>query len=201
MQRSANQRCLYHQRPVAPADAERYAARRIGWKTMKLVLSRKGFDLSAGQVPSLILPDGTLLSLPIPDESRTSKIRYEDIHVNDESLGKFVEDLTSREITRRHFAHLDPDLNASAYPRLPRWRPLFGPGGSAHSHLKSNGIATGDLFLFFGWFRQTEYVGGKYRYVRSAPNLHVIFGWLQIGAIVSVEKDVLLPWAEVWTHL
>jgi hypothetical protein len=143
---------------------------------MKIVLSRKGFNLSAGRVPNPILPDGTLLSIPIPDKSRTSKIRYEDIHVNNESIEKMVEDLTNRDVSRRHFAHLDPDLNISVYPRFSHWCPLFGPGGSAYSHLKVNGVTVGDLFLFFGWFRQTEYVGGKYRYVRSAPNLHVIFG-------------------------
>lgn len=35
---------------------------------MKVVLSRKGMDSRAGGIPSPILPDGTLLSLPIPNE-------------------------------------------------------------------------------------------------------------------------------------
>jgi len=34
---------------------------------MKIILSRKGFDSSYGGCPSPILPDGTLLSLPIPE--------------------------------------------------------------------------------------------------------------------------------------
>ena len=34
---------------------------------MKVVLSRKGFDSASGGCPSPILPDGTLLSLPIPE--------------------------------------------------------------------------------------------------------------------------------------
>jgi len=33
---------------------------------MKIILSRKGFDSSYGGYPSPILPDKTLLSLPIP---------------------------------------------------------------------------------------------------------------------------------------
>jgi len=33
---------------------------------MKIILSRKGFDSEAGGYPSPILPDGTMLSLPIP---------------------------------------------------------------------------------------------------------------------------------------
>ena len=36
---------------------------------MKIMLSRKGFDSTKedGGYPSPILPDGTLLSLPVPD--------------------------------------------------------------------------------------------------------------------------------------
>lgn len=34
---------------------------------MKIILSRKGFDSSVGGVASPLFPDGTLLSLPIPD--------------------------------------------------------------------------------------------------------------------------------------
>jgi hypothetical protein len=33
---------------------------------MKVILSRKGFDSEYGGIASPILPDGTLLSLPIP---------------------------------------------------------------------------------------------------------------------------------------
>ena len=35
---------------------------------MKVILSRKGMDSESGRVASPILPDGTLLSLPIPIE-------------------------------------------------------------------------------------------------------------------------------------
>ncbi|MBO4456467.1 MAG: hypothetical protein J5802_01965 [Butyrivibrio sp.] len=37
---------------------------------MKIILSRKGFDSTNGGCASPIMPDGTLLSMPIPsDES------------------------------------------------------------------------------------------------------------------------------------
>ncbi|KKM76059.1 hypothetical protein LCGC14_1383930, partial [marine sediment metagenome] len=36
---------------------------------MKLILSRKGFDSTYGSYPSLILPDSTLLSFPIPNRN------------------------------------------------------------------------------------------------------------------------------------
>ena len=40
---------------------------------MKVILSRKGFDSSYGGTASPILPDGTLLSLPIPSKAETVK--------------------------------------------------------------------------------------------------------------------------------
>ena len=75
------------------------------------------------------------------------------------------------------------------------WHPIFGQVGAAQSHRAHSGVAVGDLFLFFGWFRQTEIVGGRYRFVRQSPDLHVIFGWLQIGEIVSARRDSAPEWA------
>lgn len=45
-------------------------------------------------------------------------------------------------------------------------------------YLENQGVTVGDLFLFFGWFRQAEIVNERYRFVRKAPDLHVIYGWL-----------------------
>jgi len=164
---------------------------------MKIIISRKGFDSSYGGAASPILPDGTLLSLPIPLESHIS---YGELHVNGHSLGRIVEDLTRGQITGRHGAHLDPDLTACAYPRRPGWRSLFGQVGAAQSHLARSGVDIGDLFLFFGWFRQTEVVSGRYRFVKDAPDLHVVFGWLQIGSILSVHRDSAPEWAIYHPH-
>ena len=46
---------------------------------MKVILSRKGFDSANGGIPSPILPDGTLLSLPIPSEL-DREIKFSDIY-------------------------------------------------------------------------------------------------------------------------
>jgi hypothetical protein len=43
---------------------------------MKIILSRKGFDTTYGQRPSPILPDNSLISLPIPNMRFTSGILY-----------------------------------------------------------------------------------------------------------------------------
>lgn len=91
---------------------------------MKLILSRKGFDSSAGGVASPVLPDGAMISLPIP--AKSSQIRYEDINLRGHHLGSLVSRLTRGKLKPHFSAHHDPDLEASAYPRPREWRPLFG---------------------------------------------------------------------------
>lgn len=165
---------------------------------MKIVFSRKGFDSSAGGVASPILPDGTLLSLPIPDPGST--ITYDELTRAEYPLGQVVDDLTRSNITARDKAHLDPDLEFGTYPRRPGWRPLYGQDGAAQGHLIRSGLKTGDLFLFFGWFRQTKFENGHLRFKRGAPDLHVLFGWLQVGSIYTDDRlgSQLPLWA--WYH-
>lgn len=164
-----------------------------------MIFSRKGFDSSCGGVASPILPDGTLLSLPIP---RQSSISYSELNFNGELLGPIVQDLTEGKITGERSVHLDPDLRASLYQRRPGWRPLFGQRGASQRHLSRWGISQGDLFLFFGWFREVKLVGGTYRFVKGAPDLHVLFGWLQVGQIIHVgDHDHHVPrWAAYHPH-
>ena len=82
---------------------------------MRLVISRKGFDSTAGGCASPILPDGTMVSLPIPDEE--SGVRYGDIAVHGHDVGALVADLSGGRYGRRARAHLDPDLVPDAMPR------------------------------------------------------------------------------------
>jgi hypothetical protein len=148
---------------------------------MRLVLSRKGFDSSAGGRPSPILPDGTLVPLPMPLEAARS-VAYGNLRAGDTRLGQLVQDLTGGKFTSRDLAHVDPDLcEATLRGRRAGWRPLFGQGNAAQRHLAAQGVGPGDLFLFFGWFRQAERHDDRYRFVRGAPDLHVVFGWLQVA--------------------
>jgi hypothetical protein len=88
--------------------------------------------------------------------------------------------------------HLDPDLRPG---RAPGWVPAFGQAGAAQTHLANQGVGVGDLFLFFGRFRQTEQAtDGRLRYVRGAPVQHIIFGYLQVGDIVQGEQVRDYPW-------
>lgn len=156
---------------------------------MKIILSRKGFDSSYGKIPSPILPDGTLLSLPIP--SKGDPDTYSDISFNGQTYYDIITQLNPRtKIKPDHFLHLDPDIRAEVKPRENNWTPAFGQGMAALGHLKNQGVGMGDIFLFFGWFRQTELKNGKLSYVKDAPDLQVIYGYFQIGGIITCERDV-----------
>ena len=169
---------------------------------MKLILSRKGFDSSAGKVPSPILPDGTLLSLPIPDKH--SPISYEEIKgLDDKSIGCLVNQLTKGKIPPGYRAHLDPDLRKGSLSRRKGWMPVFGQGGAAQSHLRNRGVGPGDIFLFFGRFRRVEQSGEVYQYQRGTRPIHLIFGWMQVGKVVKVDQSTAaeMPWLQYHPHL
>lgn len=169
---------------------------------MKIILSRKGFDSRIGGVASPIFPSGELHTLPIPESipGPHSK-RYKEIQAGGLSLGSIVYDLTAGRIQPERFAHLDPDLNPLSIPRPAHWRPVFGQIGAAEKHLQNQGVKEGDVFVFYGWFRKVERVSGTYRYVKHAPDLHVIFGWLQVGQRLSVDALSEIPaWAQDHPH-
>lgn len=153
---------------------------------MKVIFSRKGFDGQYGRVPSPILPDGRLLSLPIP--SKQDACCYSDIQYEGIAVGDLVESLTSGSVIGTSQCHLDPDLVRSSRKRLSGWRPCFGQIDVAQAHLTRQSVAIGDLFLFFGWFRRVERVAETWRYVRNAPDLHVFFGWLHIGEVIRLGR-------------
>ncbi|TFH88583.1 hypothetical protein EQG41_01745 [Billgrantia azerbaijanica] len=167
---------------------------------MKLILSRKGFDSSAGGVPSPLFPDGRMLALPIPDGR--SRIRYRDITHDGTPLGDLVGPLTRGKVTADDGAHLDPDLVDGMLPRQPGWRPLFGQLGQAQGHLRNHGVGPGDLFLFFGLFRRVERHDGRWRWVPGSRPRHVLWGWLQVAAVVAVETARAggYAWAEYHPH-
>lgn len=166
---------------------------------MKLILSRKAFDSGAGKVANPILDDGSMIPIPIPD--KLSPIRYDEITVAGENLGTVAADLTRGKTRPDHFAHLDPDLIQSAYPREPGWRPLFGQADAAQSVLAREDVGPGDLFLFFGWFRRATRSAGRLRFVQGAPDLHVIWGWMQIDEVIAVDGSEHPQWMGYHPHM
>ena len=170
---------------------------------MKIIFSRKGFDSQYGGVASPILPDGSVLSLPIP--SRHGR-PLGDLATGKGPLHRIVSDLTAGRITASTLVHLDPDLEAGCVDRLPSWRPCFGQVSSAQQHLANQGVGAGDVFLFFGWYRQAEMHHGRWRYVPWAPDVHSLFGWLQVGEVVKVDADpadlcARSPWLRDHPHI
>ena len=157
---------------------------------MKIILSRKGFDSSAGGCPSPILPDGRLLTLPIPDSD--SLIRYGDIDFGKGRFGKeydaLLSHLTRGRMNRASRAHLDPDLEFQHLPRQPGWRPVLGQSGAAQGHLRKQGVGVDDLFLFFGLFRPVERHRRRWRFVPGSRARHVIWGWMQIAEVLQVDE-------------
>lgn len=156
---------------------------------MKLILSRKGMDSKAGKMPSPILPDGTLLSLPIPDNN--SGLRYGDIAYEGKTYMEIIQELKPTfDFNECKCCHLDPDIREDiTHPA--NWKAAFGQHSASASHLDNNGVGEGDLFLYFGWFRQSEYdSNGKLRFVRGAKDLHIIYGYMQIGNVVRSMEDI-----------
>ncbi len=166
---------------------------------MKIILSRKGVDSSAGGFASPIFPDGQMISIPIPDDR--SVVRYSDIKSSDKnrSVGKLVRELSGGKLKATTKAHVDPDLDCTQLARDSGWSPLFGQCGAAQTHLQSLNIDKGDLFLYFGWFRKVEQYRNRWRYIVGAPDLHCFYGWMQIGSVDSVE-NIKQSQKDAWMH-
>jgi hypothetical protein len=172
----------------------------------RIVLSRKGFDSTAryGAKPSPIFGGKRLLSLPIPEDKKKT-IRYSDLRDpsgNFHDLGEIVEQLTNGKFDGNCFAHLDPDLRReSLNARLPGWRPIFGQVDQAQTHLHNQGVCNGDLFLFYGLYRNVTVGSGKIEYIPGQHQKHIVWGWMTVGDVLKVHSDTDDPeWARYHPH-
>lgn len=164
---------------------------------MKVILSRKGFDSSNGGHPSPIMPDGSLLSIPVPnkgdDPSKFDELTYSDLCFNGESYASILNKLYPGENWNNRHCHNDPDIRKNRADIPPDWKPAFGQAGSAQGLLKNADVKAGDLFLFFGWFRRID---DKFRFINRRignfydhSDLHVIYGYMQIGRILTKRDN------------
>lgn len=167
---------------------------------MKIIFSRKGFDSSSGGLPSPILPDGRIISFPIPD--KTSSIKYSDIKYDEFNIGHMVSLLSKDKIPAHYFAHLDPDLRHDAIQRSTGWKPIFGQMGASQGHLRKQNIQADDIFLFFGLFQKTIISNGALQFDKSSQPVHCLWGWLQIGEIIPIHdaKKDEFKWAHYHPH-
>lgn len=144
---------------------------------MKFILSRKGFDSQFGGHPSPVLPDGTMLSLPIPEVdsqmlAQDTGCRYCELNLSGFPINGC-------------FCHLDPDIRPELHKKLPdNWCAALGQCGAAAKHLLNEKVDTGDIFLFFGlfqhWNREDGFTGKPF---------HAIWGYMQIDKVINLKDD------------
>jgi hypothetical protein len=144
-------------------------------------------------MPSPLLPDTTLLSLPIPAD--VGPHRYcELLTPNGHSYARLLRDLNwnAKKFKRgwrdnAAICHADPDLRRENRARAPGWRPTFGQIGVGQIQLSPFGIAPGDLFLFFGLFRESSWENGHLRFCPHTRPFHAIYGWLRVAEIMQAN--------------
>jgi hypothetical protein len=154
---------------------------------MKIIFSRKGFDSTAGGSPSLIFPDGTLFSIPIPsskDDYCYSELSFQ---YQGDSIQSILNEITGKRI-KHNKQRIDCDFSLKQqrchYDPMPIHqanRLVLGQTGNAEIHLQNQSVGIGDIFLFYGWFRQVEKKDGRWQYLPSSRDIHLIWSWMTIG--------------------
>ena len=129
---------------------------------MKIVFSRKGFDSASGGGPSPVVA-GRPVSLPIP-ASVASRTTYADL-----GLGNYAAAASRGQLCADDLCHHDPMF-------LRTGTCLFGQVGAAQTHLANQGVGVGDVFLFFGLFREQD---------TGEPH-HRIFGWMRVARMIHL---------------
>ena len=142
-------------------------------KMQKIILSRKGFDSSAGGKPSPIFPNGQMFSIPIPTKY-SSHQTFEDIRKGDYSGADALRQVNANKILSSGPCHYDPQLASQ--------EGLFGQVGKVQTELDKHSVSSGDLFLFFGWFRDYSQA--------ERIDVHQIFGWLEIEKIIHGTSKI-----------
>ena len=159
---------------------------------MKIIFSRKGFDAENGGTASPVMPDGAMVSMPIPQED---EMLYDFVSYNGRTYLDIWMDLKPNQEDFYTNCHLDPDIRRDGKIfEIEGWKPIFGQAGAAQTHLENQGVEVGDIFMFFGWFRKTEEKNGMLKYAKGSKDAHMMFGYLQIGEIVNGEGVLDYPW-------
>lgn len=160
---------------------------------MKFILSRKGFDSGYGGCASPILPDGTMLSIPIPVKE-DSGLKFCELTYQGISYIEILKMLNPKMYETYKYCHLDPDIRQNIRKVDSRWKAAFGQIGCSETHLEHQGVGIGDVFLFFGWFKETEFNNGILQYKENALDKQVLFGYLQVGEIYKGNSVKKFDW-------
>lgn len=153
----------------------------------RIVLSRKGFDSSTGKKPNKASPiyeDGKIFSIPIqidkpdPDPHTYEEVNYLGVNAFEAIRYAHQKRPEKQPYLPNDHCHFDPNLSVSPG--------LFGQHGNAQSDLDGAGIDTGDLFLFFGWFKTFHNTPSSEDFIDA----HHFFGWLQISEIIRGTDNI-----------
>lgn len=143
---------------------------------MRIIFSRKGFDSAAGGGASPIV-DGRPVSLPIP-AGKASRTTYGDL-----GLGAHAAKASRGSLGDGDLCHHDPMFTGEGTC-------LFGQVGAAQTHLANQGVGPGDVFLFFGLFREED----------SGEPHHRIFGWMEVERMVHLAECAETEREELAAH-
>lgn len=176
---------------------------------MKIILSRKSLDSGVAKNTSPVVDD-TFVPIPIPSSKDT--LLYNDIQTRlGISMEQAITDLGiqlkyGKEWTLKpRTAHFDPDLDREAIQRHTDWKPCLGQIGAAQAHLENEGVSVGDVFLFFGWFKDAVRNENRLTYSKGDKHgYHAVYGYLEIGEIHHVrskdEREQLPEWLKTHLH-
>lgn len=164
---------------------------------MKIIFSRKGYDSSAGGFPSLIFPDGTLFSIPIPTTHDDDSFGDINFSYESDSIQKILNDLTGGRVchnkqwkdidygSSKQKCHIDPAfISENGFTGI-----ALGQVGSSEGHLRKQGVESGDLFLFYGWYKEVEKVDGIWRYKPSANDIHQMWAFMEVKNSVYLDDE------------
>lgn len=178
---------------------------------MKVIFSRKGSDSGSFDIPSPIFQDKPIVSIPIPadrEKEERTNLKYGMLRLDRSTkLVQLMRDLEfdwkGKPISKVP-CHLDPDVHTYSLRRESEWRGLFGPDIKLYSYLTKQDVKAGDLFLFYGWFRDAIETREKFGWdeetgIDYRSDKQVIFGYLQIGEILR-KGDSVEPWMKYHPH-
>lgn len=172
---------------------------------MKIILSRKGMDSACGGYPSIVI-DSKLISLPIPSISDTCRYSeifsgYKDYNMQELILmiNKKIKIKNWELLADNTKCHLDPDIVYESLQREVGWKGSLGQVGAAQTVLKNNNICKGDIFIFFGWFKEYKDLGHKLK-PEPKSGKHIIYGYLQIGDILNPDETNIPHWLSYHPH-
>lgn len=104
------------------------------------------------------------VSLPIPSGGH-SRTTYGEL-----GLGDLASAASRGKLGADDYCHHDPMFTGAG-------ECLFGQCGAAQTHMVNQGVGVGDIFLFFGLYREEE----------SREPHHRIFGYLEVAEIIDLS--------------